>query len=179
MRRGVLIHRLLERLPDCAPDAREERARTWLARHGADLPEDMRAAMIAQALGVLDAPAMAGLFAPGALAEVPLTATVGGIVITGTADRLLVEANRVTVVDFKTTRRPPRDAGSVSPSTLSQMAAYVAALEAIYPGREVRACVLYTQTPQLIELPAELIASHKERLAPAQQSYGDAAPLAY
>ncbi|MEE4287833.1 MAG: UvrD-helicase domain-containing protein, partial [Erythrobacter sp.] len=179
MRRGVLIHRLLERLPDCAPDAREERARTWLARHGADLPEDMRAAMIAQALGVLDAPAMAGLFAPGALAEVPLTATVGGIVITGTADRLLVEANRVTVVDFKTTRRPPRDAGSVSPSTLSQMAAYVAALEAIYPGREVRACVLYTQTPHLIELPAELIASHKERLAPAQQSYGDAGPLAY
>jgi ATP-dependent helicase/nuclease subunit A len=32
------------------------------------------------------------------------------------------------------------------------MAAYVAALEAIYPGREVRAGVLYTHAPVLFEI---------------------------
>ena len=46
---------------------------------------------------------------------------------------------RVTVVDFKTARRPPASLAEVPEATLRQMAAYVAALEAIYPGRAVRA----------------------------------------
>ncbi|MEO0644410.1 MAG: hypothetical protein AAFY47_13500, partial [Pseudomonadota bacterium] len=63
--------------------------------------------------------------------------------------------------------------------SLRQMAAYVAALEAIYPGRPVRAALLYTQTPQLIALPASALAPHKDHLGTAQQSYGDAGSLRY
>jgi ATP-dependent helicase/nuclease subunit A len=51
---------------------------------------------------------------------------------------------------------------------LRQMAAYAAALEAIYPGRQVEAAVLYTQTPQLIAVPATILAKHKPGLAAAQ-----------
>ena len=51
------------------------------------------------------------------------------------------------------------------------MAAYVAALGQIYPDRRIEAAVLYTQTPQLIELPAELLARHKPGLRQAQESY--------
>jgi ATP-dependent helicase/nuclease subunit A len=50
------------------------------------------------------------------------------------------------------------------------MAAYVAALEAIYPGREVRAGVLYTHAPALFDLPPDVLAQHKQALATAQQS---------
>ena len=35
----MLIHALLERLPDIATPEREARAREWLARHAADLDE--------------------------------------------------------------------------------------------------------------------------------------------
>jgi ATP-dependent helicase/nuclease subunit A len=62
------------------------------------------------ALAVLDHPGFAAIFSPEALAEVPLAATVDGVVVAGTADRLLIEATRITVVDFKTTRRPPASA---------------------------------------------------------------------
>jgi ATP-dependent helicase/nuclease subunit A len=120
---------------------------------------------------VISHPDWAELFGPSALAEVPLAATVGGQVIAGTADRLLVEPDRVLVADFKTARRPPASLAQVPPSTVRQMAAYVAALAVIYPGRRIEAAVLYTQTPQLIPLPAELLAANK----PA--SNADYAPL--
>ena len=170
-RRGSLIHRLLERLPDVPIADRAETARGWLARQAGDLAPGDRDAMLASALEVLEHPDFAALFSSQALAEVPLAATVGGIVVAGTADRLLIEETRVTVVDFKTTRRPPAHAGAIPVATLRQMAAYVAALEAIYPGREVRAGVLYTHAPVLFDLAPELLAPHKSGLGTAQQSY--------
>ena len=51
------------------------------------------------------------------------------------------------------------------------MAAYVAALEAIYPGHPVEAAVLYTQTPQLIALPADKLAAYKAAFADRQESF--------
>lgn len=170
-RRGILIHRLLERLPDVPPDKREEAAARWLARQAGDLDGAVRREMAESALCVLADPRFAEIFSPRALAEVRLAATVGGIVVAGTADRLLVEEHAVTVVDFKTTRRPPARLEDVPAATLRQMAAYAAALEAIYPARTVRAAVLYTHTPQLIVLPSENLAIHKRGLGKAQESY--------
>lgn len=167
-RRGTLIHALLERLPELERDARAAAARQWLARRAADLDESAREEMAQAALAVLNAPDWAEIFSPSALAEVPLAATVEGRVIAGTADRLFVTSNRVMVVDFKTAARPPRSLTQIPMATLRQMAAYVAALEVIYPGRVVEAAVLYTQTPELFALPAALLAEHKAHLSPAQ-----------
>lgn len=156
-RRGVLIHALLERLPQVPEGERRERAARWLERQGADLPGATRAELLDSALAVLADPAFAEIFAPDALAEIPLAATIGGQVVMGTADRLLIRDDRVTVIDFKTARRPPAALDRIPPATVRQMAAYVAALRAIYPGREISAAVLYTQTPQLFALPPELL----------------------
>jgi ATP-dependent helicase/nuclease subunit A len=170
-RRGVLVHRLLERLPDVQPDAREDAARIWLERQASDLEPAERDDLAASAIRVLDHPGFAHVFAPGALAEVPLAATVDGQVIAGTADRLLVEPARVTVVDFKTARRPPASLAEVPEATLRQMAAYAAALAAIYPRREVRAALLYTHAPRLIELPFAMLEERKALLSGKSESF--------
>jgi ATP-dependent helicase/nuclease subunit A len=170
-RRGSLIHRLLERLPDVPESERAEAAQRWLARQAGDLAEDLRAEMLDAARAVLNHPDFAVLFSPLALAEVPLSATVGGVVVAGTADRLLIEQTRITVVDFKTTRRPPTSAAEIPGATLKQMAAYVAALETIYPAREVRAGVLYTHAPVLFDITPEQVATYKQRLGATQESY--------
>lgn len=163
-RRGVLLHSLLERLPDVSAERREQAARAWLARQAQDLPEGVREELLASAMAVLAVPEFAPVFGSGALAEVPLAATVGGQVIVGTADRLLVTDTAVTVIDFKTARRPPATVEAIPQGIIGQMAAYVAALEAIYPGRTVHAGVLYSQTPQLFALPDTLLAPHKAAL---------------
>ncbi|NVE93614.1 double-strand break repair helicase AddA [Altererythrobacter lutimaris] len=160
-RRGVILHRLLERLPDVAVAEREAKAAAWLAQQAWDLSEAERADILASALSVIATPEFAEIFVPGSLAEVPLAATVGGEVIAGIADRLLVTDEAVTVVDFKTTRRPPASEAEIARPILKQMAAYVAALEAIYPDRPVRAAVLYTHAPRLIALSDAALQPHK------------------
>ena len=172
-RRGNLIHSLLERLPEIAPDRRAEAGRKWLARQAVDLPDDAHEEMLSSALAVLDDPAFASVFGEGSLAEVPIAAEIGGQVIAGTIDRLLVSENEITVVDFKTARRPATRLEEVPLSILRQMGAYAAALARIYPGRAISAAVLYTQTPQMIALSPEALEAHKpgfqsgeERFAP-------------
>ncbi|PKB25662.1 DNA helicase/exodeoxyribonuclease V subunit A [Novosphingobium kunmingense] len=163
-RRGVLLHRLLERLPDVPPPEREAAALAWLARAAGDLDHHARTGMAASAIRVLGDPAWAELFAPGSLAEVPIAATVGGQVIAGTIDRVVIGADRIRLIDFKTARRPPASLDEVPVAILRQMAAYAAALEAVYPGRKVEAALLYTQTPRLLVIPTALLAIHKQAL---------------
>ena len=162
------MHKLLERLPDVAPAERAAAAQVWLARAGGDFTAPARAEMVASALAVLAHPGWNELFAPGSLAEVPIAATVGGQVVAGTIDRLLITSEAIRVVDFKSARRPPAGLDEVPISILRQMAAYVAALEVTYPGRAVQAAVLYTQVPLLLEIPPELIAAHKPGLDAVQ-----------
>jgi ATP-dependent helicase/nuclease subunit A len=170
-RRGTLIHKLLERLPELAEAEREGAATRWLARTAADLPQAMRAEMIASAIGVLAQPEWAELFSSDALAEVPIAALVGERVVAGTIDRLLILPDRIRLVDFKTARRPATSLAEVPTAILRQLAAYVAALEAAYPGRNVEAALLYSQTPALIAIPADVIAAHKPELSAPQETF--------
>ncbi len=174
-RRGTLIHRLLERLPELPRNERAAAASRWLERQASDLASGTRAEMIESAIEVLDEPGFADLFGPDALAEVPLAATVDGRVVMGFVDRLLVTADEITVVDFKTVRRPPGSLDEVSSATLRQIAAYAAALGEIYPARTVRAAILYTQVPRLIEIPAGMLAEHKPALSTSEESFPPAA----
>lgn len=170
-RRGTLLHSLLERLPPVPPAQRRAAALAWLARAAPELDAAGRGELADTALAPLANPAWAELFAPAALAEVPIAATVGGVVIAGTIDRLVIEAERIRLVDFKSARRVPAGLDDVPVAILRQMAAYAAALEATYPGRRVEAALLYTHAPLLLELPAELLAVHKQALTSAQESF--------
>ena len=153
-RRGTLIHQLLERLADVDPAARRDRALTWLERSAAVELKPQRAEIADQVCAVLSDPGFAPLFGPGSLGEAPLAATLpDGRVVAGTADRLLIEDDRVSVLDFKTGRVPESESG-IPAAHRAQMDAYVAALRVIFPGRDVRAALLYTAGPQLFELPS-------------------------
>ncbi|GAA4036869.1 double-strand break repair helicase AddA [Parerythrobacter jejuensis] len=163
-RRGVLIHSLLERLPDLGAGEREAAGRQWLERHASEVSPQDRAEMLQCALSVLTDLRFAEIFGPDALPEVPLAATVGGQVIAGTVDRLLVQKDTVQIIDFKTARRPPERLEDIPLSTVKQMAAYSVALETIFPGREVQTAILYTQSAAIFALPAAKLAQHKAAL---------------
>ncbi len=169
--RGTLLHRLLERLPDVPVDARHDVALRWLERMGADLPAIERAALVGSALAVLTAPEWAAVFGPGSLAEVPIAALVGTRMVNGTIDRLLITRDCVRIVDFKTDRRPPDSIAAIAPAYLRQMAAYVAALRVIHPGRQIEAALLYTTAPRLFALPEDLLSTQKLGLWPVEETF--------
>jgi ATP-dependent helicase/nuclease subunit A len=159
--RGTWIHQLLERLPAVEASARPAgqspkgwrmAARRWLERSAGLSDNAVRDEIVTQVCGVLSDPQFAPLFGPGSLGEAPLAATLpDGRVIAGTADRLLIEDKRVSVLDFKT-GRVPESAERIPKSHLAQMRAYSDALRVIFPDREVRAALLYTTGPRLFEL---------------------------
>jgi ATP-dependent helicase/nuclease subunit A len=124
--------------------------------------------MLQSALDVIGTEAWQELFSGAALAEVPIAATVSGQVVVGTIDRLLIEPDRIRLIDYKTARRPPETIAQVPLAILRQMAAYAAALETVYPGRHVEAALLYTAVPRLVAIPPEVLAPHKQALLAAQ-----------
>jgi ATP-dependent helicase/nuclease subunit A len=157
-RRGVLVHRLMQSLPDVPGEARAAAARRFLSAARPPLPEAEVAAVLAQVFGVLDRPDFAALFAPGTRAEVPIVgriaAAAGGMLpVAGQIDRLAVTPEAVLIADFKTDRNPPRAPEEVAEGYRRQLALYRAVLAELYPGRRIRAALLFTESAALIELP--------------------------
>ena len=163
-KRGRLLHALFERLPALIPEQRRAAGAQWLASEGAD------AGLVDVALKVIDNPQFSGIFVSDALAEAPLAGVVDGVVIAGTVDRLSVSETMVEIVDFKTGRRVPEDASAIPVAHLRQMAAYVAVLEGIFPGRGIKAALLYSEGPKLHYLTPELLELHKPGFATEQDN---------
>jgi ATP-dependent helicase/nuclease subunit A len=163
---GLLLHALLQHLPGVAPERRAATGERFLAAQAPDLGLHERTAVVAKATAVLNESGAAPLFAEGSLAEVEIAATVtlpGGRTaeVSGRIDRLVVAADEVGFCDFKT-GRPPASLEAVAPAHLSQAALYAAALSSLYPHRPVRAFLIWTDGPQVLELSPVML---KEALA--------------
>lgn len=156
-RRGQLVHTLLQYVPERDKTTKKQAARAFLARPVWGLDPGEQDTILRQFLAVLDAPAFAHLFGPGSLAEVPLSGVVGKTSVSGVVDRLLVEDHAITVVDFKSGRNPPQQAQDVPEAYVFQMAAYRAVLREIWPNRDIRCALLWTEVARLTALPADLL----------------------
>ena len=155
-RRGDIVHRLLQLLPDLPATGRAAGAVALLAREP-DLTHDQRAEMAAAALSVLEDARFAEVFGPGSRAEVAVAGTAAalppGLRISGRIDRLVVLPDRVLVVDFKTNRPSPDRIEDADPAYLRQMALYAAVLSDIFPGRRIEAAIVWTDGPKLMPVP--------------------------
>jgi ATP-dependent helicase/nuclease subunit A len=170
-RRGTLLHKLIERLPEVPVEARAGAADRWLAKAATDLDDTARAELRDAAMAVLADPQWVEVFGPRSLAEVPVAAVVESRVVAGTIDRLVFTDDRILIVDFKSSRRPPRAIDEIPAAYLRQMAAYAAALRAIHPGKRIEAALLYTQTPELFALDESLLAAQKLDWQGRQESF--------
>ncbi len=155
--RGRLMHRLIQSLPDLPPAVRADAAREFLRRNAEDLPAEECETIAAQALAILGDSQFAPLFAPGSRAEVPLVGTLAGasrpLIVNGQIDRLVVTSEGVLIADYKTNRPAPTALDAVPRPYKRQLALYRALLQRIYPGRTVRAALVWTEVPNLMEIP--------------------------
>jgi ATP-dependent helicase/nuclease subunit A len=157
LRRGRIIHRLLQSLPALDPALREKAAVSWLAAPARELSPAEQAEIAREVLAVITLPEVADLFGPDSLAEVPISGEVRGRLISAQVDRLVVRGDRVSVLDYKTDRPPPADVQQTPPAYLRQMALYRAALRAVFPGARVACLLLWTDGPRLMPLPDRLL----------------------
>ena len=164
-RRGLILHRLLQLLPDLPADRRRQAGVRHLAQPALMLDAETQHAWLDELMAVLEAPAHADVFGPRSRAEVPLTGIVAGgagpYVVSGQVDRLLVTQERIAVIDYKTNRPPPQRVEDVAPLYLRQMAAYRALLRQIWPDRPVECLLLWTDGARLMALPDAVLEPYK------------------
>jgi ATP-dependent helicase/nuclease subunit A len=160
-RRGILIHRLLQELPRFAASERAECAKRYLARTAPDLPEAMRETIAAEALAVLTEPKLSALFGPSSRAEVSILGRwkdgIGAYSDFGRVDRLAVTENEVWIADFKSDAVPPAKAAEVPQNYVLQLARYRAVLAKLYPGKAMRALVIWTANGAVHEIANTLL----------------------
>ncbi len=157
--RGALAHRLMQSLPDFPPERRAEAARRHLDRAAPQWEEPERDGLIARVLAVLGDSRFAALFGPGTRAEVPIRGRIARaprapLLVSGQVDRLAVTDTCILIADYKTDRPAPRRPEAAPAPYVAQLALYRAVLEKIYPGREIRAALLWIDSLELVELPA-------------------------
>jgi ATP-dependent helicase/nuclease subunit A len=156
-KRGLLIHRLLQILPELDPARRRKAAEQFLARPVHGLATAEQAAIADEILAILAEPGFAALFGPESQAEVPIVGLVGDYAIAGQIDRLVVMPDEILIVDYKTLRPKPARDDEVPPAYLRQLAAYRAAIAQIYPGRAVTCALLWTDGPLLMPISPALL----------------------
>src|SRR5581483_5135698 len=121
-KRGLLVHRLLQSLPELPEAERDGAARRFLALPTHALPEDEQDEIRRETLFVLAEPEFAALWGPEAQAEVPVVGLIGGQALSGQIDRIVVTPERVLIVDYKSVRPPPETPDSVAVPYLRQLA---------------------------------------------------------
>ena len=166
LRRGKLVHALLHALVPIPPFERMVRARRFLA-DAADVTAEDCDKLAAEAIAVLDHADCAMLFRENSRGEVPIFARreieSGPIEIAGRIDRLAETEDAVHIADFKTDRKLPMPDDERLGGYVGQLALYREALKPLYPGRAVRAHLVWTVNPTIQEIPAAALDAALQR----------------
>lgn len=169
--RGNVTHALLQHLPNFAEAERESIAKRFVDLRGSDLSPTVRQSIVAETMQILTDPTFAPLFGPQSRAEVPIVATLASptgsgpsLHLNGAIDRLADLGDALFVVDFKTNRRPPATQDEVADAYLYQLASYRLALNHVYGGKPVRAALLWTEGPVIMEIPPAKLEAYENRL---------------
>jgi len=157
--RGRIVHRLMQSLPDIPPASRKAAIDRYLKNNAADFAPAERAEMAQRVLTILNDLIFADLFASGSRAEVPIVGRVAwaaapAIAVAGQVDRLAVTRDSVLIADYKTDRAVPTRLADVPKNYIGQLALYRAILGRVYPGKTIRTALIFTEGPNVIEVPS-------------------------
>ena len=147
--RGIVVHRLMQSLPDLPVETRAAAADAYLSRACDGWSAQDRATVAQRVLAILADPRFAPLFAPGSRAEVAIVGNLPPVRINGQIDRLAVAGDTVLIGDFKTGRPKAHP-----PAYIRQLGLYRAVLQRLYPGKTVRAALIWVDTAEIVEVSA-------------------------
>ena len=165
------MHRLLQSLPDVAAEGRRDAALRYLARNAGDWTEADREALAERMLALIGDPRFAPVFASGSRAEVSIAGRLERpgrtpALVSGQIDRLVVTPAEVLIVDYKTNHAPPATEAEAPSGYVRQLALYRAVLQKLYPQLPVRAALLWTETPELMEISTPALDAATGNLSP-------------
>ncbi|MGY8997122.1 MAG: PD-(D/E)XK nuclease family protein, partial [Alphaproteobacteria bacterium] len=160
LRRGKLVHRLLELLPTVPSRDRKAAAMRLLSRSEPGMTPGAHNSLAEAVVGIIEEPSFAALFGPGSVAEASVAGALGDTVIAGQIDRLVITQDAVLIVDYKTGRLASTNVNETPVAYVRQLAAYRDVLSEIYRDRPISCALLWTDIPYLVEVPQNLLDTH-------------------
>jgi ATP-dependent helicase/nuclease subunit A len=156
--RGRIVHRLMQSLPDIPPAGRKDAIERYLNNAATDFLAAEQTAIAQPVFTILNDWIFAEVFAPGSRAEVPIVGRIAcagaaPIAVSGQVDRLAVTGDAVLIADYKTDQAAPASLAEVPKAYIGQLALYRAVLGRIYPEKTIRAALVFTEGPNVIEVP--------------------------
>ena len=159
MERGRIVHRLMQSLPDIPQERRADAIQHFLVRTAKDFSPAERAEIARQVSAILDNKVFAEIFTAGSRPEVSIIGHVPRdgaepLEVAGQVDRLSVTGDTVLIADYKTDGVVPHTLEEAPPHYVTQLALYRAVLGRLYAGKTIRAALVFTGGPLLLEVPA-------------------------
>ena len=149
-RRGLIIHKLLQFLPDAEKSALRETILSFLQKNAPEMNEAEMHRIVEEVSSLLENPKFSALFGANSKAEVPIMGVVDGKVISGQVDRLVVQDDKVMIVDYKTNRPAAKSLAEVPLAYFKQMEAYKSLLSKIYENKKIETLILWTDTAEIM-----------------------------
>lgn len=152
-KRGNITHKLLQILPDLPMGKREQAARNYVSEPSHRLSKDVQNNIVCEVMAIVTHKDFAPLFGPGSIAEAPVTGFINNNqLVSGQIDRLLITDHEIMIIDYKSNRPPPYDEKDVPTIYINQMRTYATLMREIYPDREIKAALLWTDGCRLMPL---------------------------
>ena len=156
LEKGNVTHRLLEILPELDENEKKRVAENHINHCGANWKEAQRQSVFEDVFAILENELFAGIYGENSKAEIAVTGKLdtsrGNLLISGQIDRLVIGEGTVTIIDYKTNMKVPRNETEVSDNYLGQMALYREMVQQIFPDKTVHCSFLWTQTPELMPI---------------------------
>ena len=157
LRRGKIIHQLLQILPEIPKNARLKVLKNFLAQPSHLLNAEHQKNYAKEILTVLERSEFSFFFGPNSRSEVPVTGYIGKNIDSGQEDRLIIGPKKISIVDLNTNVLVPPSVNEVPKQYLAQMAAYKIVLKKIFPTHNVECVLLWTHKPSFMPLPEEIL----------------------
>ncbi len=170
-KRGTALHHLMAQLPSLEPGDQRQVAQHYLETAWPDWPQADRDRLIEEAAAILEGDELSHLFAAGSRAEVPVAGNLetadGKFFVSGRIDRLVVDDERVIIVDYKSDPVVPDHADDIPKPYLVQMALYQRLIAGIYSDRPVEAAIVWTAGLRVMTIPDALLRQSLKGVAKA------------
>lgn len=155
--RGIVIHRMLEKLTALPPAKDGELLKRIAHEHGLEAGDNTLQSWWSEVCAIVRQPQFRDLYDPtcylAAYNEVPVSYQAGAMMVHGVIDRLVVHTDHITVVDYKTHEiANPDNLNELAEPYRGQLYHYGVAAGRLWPEKPVRTLLLFTACSRLYEI---------------------------
>lgn len=144
---GTLLHKLLEH-PQQAPEI--------FKQHKVVDPQK-KMDLLDLVQRTLENPEFKELLDLPCLKEMPIMGTIDGKLVKGQIDRVVIEEDCLTIIDYKSDQIYPKKPEDIPPKYVAQLKAYETLMRPLYPNKEIVCKILWIRHQKMDSITPEMI----------------------